>query len=127
MKKILNDPFKYVDEMLEGLCLAHPDLYRQTGEAGRVIARTSGIVDGKVGIVTGGGSGHLPIFTGYVGKGLLDACAIGDVFASPSVEQMADACRADTGQKPLKIQLQRLHLCLGLPTSPNPLGSLRTR
>jgi len=97
MKKILNDPFKYVDEMLEGLCSAHPDLYRQTGEAGRVIARTSGTTDGKVGIVTGGGSGHLPVFTGYVGKGLLDACAIGDVFASPSVEQMADAMRAANG------------------------------
>ena len=45
---------------------------------------------GKVGIVTGGGSGHLPVFTGYVGPGLLDACAIGDVFASPSAEQMAE-------------------------------------
>ena len=97
MKKILNDPFKYVDEMLEGMCLAHPDLYRQTGESGRVIVRASDTGEGKVGIVSGGGSGHLPIFTGYVGKGLLDACAIGDVFASPSVEQMADAMRAADG------------------------------
>ena len=97
MKKILNDPFKYVDEMLEGLCLAHPDLYCQTGESGRVITRNSEIEEGKVGIVSGGGSGHLPIFTGYVGKGLLDACAIGDVFASPSVDQMADAMRAANG------------------------------
>ena len=97
MKKILNDPFKYVDEMLEGMCLAHPELYRQTGESGRVIVRASDTGEGKVGIVSGGGSGHLPIFTGYVGKGLLDACAIGDVFASPSVEQMADAMRAADG------------------------------
>ena len=97
MKKILNDPFKYVDEMLEGMCLAHPELYRQTGESGRVIVRASDTGEGKVGIVSGGGSGHLPIFTGYVGKGLLDACAIGDVFASPSVEQMADAMRAAHG------------------------------
>lgn len=97
MKKILNDPSRYVDEMLEGLCAAHPDNYRQVGDAGRVIARADGPVDGKVGIVSGGGSGHLPIFTGYVGKGLLDACAIGDVFASPSVEQMADAIRAANG------------------------------
>ena len=94
MKKILNDPFKYVDEMLEGLCSAHPEIYRQTGEGGKVIVRASGISDGKVGIVSGGGSGHLPVFTGYVGKGLLDACAIGAVFASPSVEQMADVRRA---------------------------------
>ena len=97
MKKILNDPFKYVDEMLEGLCSAHPEIYRQTGEGGKVIVRASGISDGKVGIVSGGGSGHLPVFTGYVGKGLLDACAIGAVFASPSVEQMADAMRAANG------------------------------
>ena len=97
MKKILNDPSKYVDEMLDGLCSAHPEIYSQTGEGGKVIVRTSGISDGKVGIVTGGGSGHLPVFTGYVGKGLLDACAIGAVFASPSVEQMADAMRAANG------------------------------
>ena len=97
MKKILNDPFNYVDEMLSGLCSAHPDIYRQIGEGGKVLVRASGISDGKVGIVSGGGSGHLPIFTGYVGKGLLDACAVGAVFASPSVEQMADAMRAANG------------------------------
>lgn len=97
MKKILNDPFKYVDEMLEGLCAAHPQFYKQTGAGGRVIVRPDAPVKGKVGIVSGGGSGHLPIFTGYVGPGLLDACAIGDVFASPSVEQMADAMRAANG------------------------------
>lgn len=95
MKKILNDPFKYVDEMLEGLCAAHPDFYKQAGAGGRVIVRPDAPVKGKVGIVSGGGSGHLPIFTGYVGPGLLDACAIGDVFASPSVEQMADAMRTE--------------------------------
>jgi dihydroxyacetone kinase-like protein len=64
------------------------------GETGKVVTRASKAKDGKVGIVTGGGSGHLPVFTGYVGEGLLDACAIGDVFASPSAEQMADALRA---------------------------------
>lgn len=97
MKKILNDPFSYVDEMLEGLCAAHPQYYQQTGEGGRVIKRPGDPIKGKVGIVTGGGSGHLPVFTGYVGKGLLDACAIGDVFASPSVTQMAEAIRAANG------------------------------
>ena len=94
MKKILNEPFAFVDEMLEGLCLAHPQYYRRSGAEGRVIARADGPVKGKVGIVSGGGSGHLPVFTGYVGKGLLDACAIGDVFSSPGVGQMADAIRA---------------------------------
>lgn len=94
MKKILNDPYNYVDEMLAGLTAAHPEYYRLHGDTGRVIARATPGLSGKVGIVSGGGSGHLPVFTGYVGKGLLDACAIGDVFASPSVDQMADAIRA---------------------------------
>jgi dihydroxyacetone kinase-like protein len=97
MKKILNQPFAYVDEMLEGLCLAHPQYYKQTGTASRVIVRADGPVKGKVGIVSGGGSGHLPVFTGYVGKGLLDACAIGDVFSSPAVDQVAEAIRAAHG------------------------------
>jgi phosphoenolpyruvate---glycerone phosphotransferase subunit DhaK len=97
MKKILNDPYAYVAEMLEGLVLAHPEYYQRAGSDGRVIQRAGGAIAGKVGIVSGGGSGHLPIFTGYVGKGLLDACAIGEVFASPSVDQMAEAMRAANG------------------------------
>lgn len=95
MKKILNNPTDYVDEMLEGMVAAHPEYYAQP--VSRVIARAGGATRGKVGIVTGGGSGHLPIFTGYVGKGLLDACAIGNVFASPSAEHMAEAIRAADG------------------------------
>jgi phosphoenolpyruvate---glycerone phosphotransferase subunit DhaK len=94
MKKILNRPEDYVNEMLEGLCAAHPRYYKRIAAEGRVVVRPEGPVPGKVGIVTGGGSGHLPVFTGYVGAGLLDACAIGDVFASPGVDLMADAIRA---------------------------------
>lgn len=99
MKKILNEPYSYVDEMLIGLTAAHPEFYQQIGETGRVIKRPEAPVAGKVGIVTGGGSGHLPVFTGYVGAGLLDACAIGDVFASPSADEMAEAMRAASGGK----------------------------
>jgi dihydroxyacetone kinase-like protein len=95
MRKILNDPVDYVDEMLAGLCAAHPQYYAQPEP--RVIVRPGGATAGKVGIVSGGGSGHLPIFTGYVGPGLLDAVAIGDVFASPSAEQMAAAMRLAHG------------------------------
>jgi dihydroxyacetone kinase-like protein len=91
MKKVMNKPVDYVDEMLDGLCVAHPRYFSQPEK--RVIVRAGGAVPGKVGIVTGGGSGHLPIFTGYMGPGLLDAAAIGDVFASPSAEQMASAMR----------------------------------
>ncbi len=99
MKKILNDVYSYVDEMLIGLCAAHPEFYARPAPDAYVIKRPDGPVEGKVGIVTGGGSGHLPIFTGYVGKGLLDAAAIGDVFASPSADEMAEAMRAANGGK----------------------------
>jgi len=95
VKKILNKPVDYVDEMLDGLCAAHPGVYAQPSP--RVIARAGGATPGKVGLVTGGGSGHLPVFGGYVGTGLLDAAAIGDVFASPSAEQMAEAMRRADG------------------------------
>ena len=83
MKKILNAPSAYVDEMLEGICAAYPESYRLVGE--RVLMRSEKPIKGKVGIVTGGGSGHLPVFLGYVGHGLLDACAVGNVFAGPRV------------------------------------------
>src|SRR4030095_4718311 len=96
VKKILNDPNAYVDEMLDGLCLAHPELPRG-GEGARVVARSSGAVPGKVGIVTGGGSGHLPVFLGYVGDGLLDSCAVGNVFAGPRVGDCQAAARAADG------------------------------
>jgi phosphoenolpyruvate---glycerone phosphotransferase subunit DhaK len=95
MKKILNSPDSYVDEMLAGLCAAHPQFYAQPEP--RVIARPGGAIKGKVGVVTGGGSGHLPVFTGYVGKGLLDAAAIGNVFASPSAEAVAACMRHANG------------------------------
>ncbi|MCR9239658.1 MAG: dihydroxyacetone kinase subunit DhaK [Alphaproteobacteria bacterium] len=104
MKKILNNPENYVDEMLEGFVAAHPEFYRMHGDSGKVVTRAKQAKSGKVGIVTGGGSGHLPVFTGYVGEGLLDACAVGEVFASPSAEQMADAIRvADQGAGVLRL------------------------
>ena len=96
MKKIINKPEMYVDEMLDGLCMAHPSLKR-TGETNRVVTRSSGIEAGKVGIVSGGGSGHLPLFTGYVGEGLLDACAIGNVFEGPTVASCGEAIRQADG------------------------------
>ncbi len=92
MKKIINNPSDFVDESIDGLIKSHPDIYALAKDNNKVITRTKKSSN-KVGIVTGGGSGHLPVFTGYVGKGLLDACAIGSVFASPSVEQIASAIR----------------------------------
>lgn len=86
-----------MDQTLEGLVLAHPESYRRIGDGGRVLARAGGAVAGKVGIVTGGGSGHLPVFLGYVGDGLLDACAVGNVFAGPRAVDCQDAVRAADG------------------------------
>ena len=97
MKKILNNPESYVDEMLDGLVIAHGDELRRLGDDGRVIARSGGAIPGKVGIVTGGGSGHLPVFLGYVGDGLLDACAVGNVFAGPRVSDCQLAAQAAHG------------------------------
>ncbi len=97
MKKFVNQPDAYVDEMLQGLVLAHPQAFRQLGDGGRVIARATGAIPGKVGIVTGGGSGHLPVFLGYVGDGLLDACAVGNVFAGPRLDDCQAAVRAADG------------------------------
>ena len=95
MKKILNAPSAYVDETLAGLCAAFPSSYKLAGA--RVLARAGGPVRGKVGIVTGGGSGHLPVFLGYVGEGLLDACAVGNVFAGPRVADCMSAFQAADG------------------------------
>ena len=95
MKKILNAPSAYVDETLAGLCAAYPSSYKLAGA--RVLARAGGPVRGKVGIVTGGGSGHLPVFLGYVGEGQLDACAVGNVFAGPRVADCMSAFQAADG------------------------------
>lgn len=84
MKKFINDPNHVVDEMLEGLLLAHPDKLKSVRKDNRSLTRKSSPTKNKVGIITGGGSGHLPLFLGYVGEGLLDGVAVGDVFQSPS-------------------------------------------
>ncbi len=103
MKKIINNPSNFVEESIDGLIKSHPNIYAMAKDNNRVITR-SNKASKKVGIVTGGGSGHLPVFTGYVGKGFLDACAIGSVFASPSVEQMVSAIKnADNGNGVLCI------------------------
>jgi len=96
MQKIINEPSAFVDEMLEGVLLAHPDQLRRPGDP-RVIVRADAPRQGKVGIVTGGGSGHLPVFLGYVGFGLADGVAVGNVFASPSSEQILEATREVNG------------------------------
>jgi len=99
MKKILNDPKNFVSEMLDGLLKAHPDQLTYAGNDVHCIVRADAPVMGKVALATGGGSGHLPVFLGYVGKGMLDGCAVGDVFQSPSAEQMLEVTRRIHGGK----------------------------
>ena len=98
MKKLMNDPAVFVDEMLDGLTAAHPSLVRDVQNS-RAIRRAEPIRAGKVGVVSGGGSGHLPLFTGYVGQGLLDACSIGNVFEGPNVDSCMAAMQAGNGSK----------------------------
>jgi len=103
-KKILNDPFDVVDEMLDGILKAHPGHLRRTGETGRALVRAAAPLPGKVGIVTGGGAGHLPLFLGYVGEGLADGVAVGNVFSSPGPAPMYDCIKAvDAGCGVLQI------------------------
>lgn len=98
MKKIINSPENFEDETLQGIVAAYGDKVGILEANKRVLYSKYPAPDKKVGIVTGGGSGHLPVFLGYVGQGLLDACAVGNVFASPSAQTMADAiAKADRG------------------------------
>ena len=94
MRKIINSPEQFVEEMIEGIILAYGDRLKLLNGDKRVILNNTPVAPGKVGIVTGGGSGHLPVFLGYVGQGLLDGCAVGNVFASPSAQKMADMIKA---------------------------------
>jgi dihydroxyacetone kinase-like protein len=97
MRKLLNDPESFVDEVLEGLVLAHPGRLRQCADEPRAVVRADCDFDGRVTIATGGGSGHLPLFVGYVGEGLADGCAVGNLFASPSADQMLSVTREISG------------------------------
>lgn len=98
MKKIINNPEDIIDQMLDGMVKAHPEkIVRIEGTS--VIARKDAPVEGKVGLISGGGSGHEPAHAGYVGKGMLDCAIAGDVFTSPTPDQVLEAIkRADSGK-----------------------------
>ncbi|MGV3550993.1 dihydroxyacetone kinase subunit DhaL [Rhizobium sp.] len=96
-KKLINAPEDIIPEFIDGFVGAHADLLTVEGPTGRAVVAKHGPRDGKVGIVVGGGSGHEPAFAGYVGQGLADAAAVGNVFASPSPEHILDAGRAADG------------------------------
>ena len=92
MKKFLNKPENFVNEMIEGIMAAHPDKLKYVNDDLRCVVNAKG-KDGKVGLATGGGSGHLPLFLGYVGDGMLDGCSVGGVFQSPSADQMFEVTK----------------------------------
>ena len=97
MQRILNNPDNIVDEMLQGFLKAHSDLV-EGGENPRVV-KVKNIPEGKVGVITGGGSGHKPAFIGYVGKNLCDAAAVGEIWSSPTAVAFLDAAKeADQGK-----------------------------
>lgn len=94
MKKFLNQAENFVDEMLDGIYAAHPRQVGFVANDRRCLVATTPRAKGKVGLATGGGSGHLPLFLGYVGAGLLDGAAVGGVFQSPSADQMFEVTKA---------------------------------
>lgn len=97
MKKIINDPNEAVQDMLEGLVMAYPQKLQRLAET-TVVTRKNVPVTGKVGLVSGGGSGHEPAHAGYIGKGMLDAAVAGEVFTSPTPDQVLEAIKAvDSG------------------------------
>ncbi len=97
MKKLINDPLKVVDETISGILKAYPYHLRMAKENSRALVRADAPIKGKVAICTGGGSGHLPVFLGYVGPGLLDGVSVGNVFSSPSADAMLAATKEVNG------------------------------
>ena len=96
MKKLINRPEDVVKEELEGIAAAHPDLVRVNIDPNYVV-RADAPVQGKVALVSGGGSGHEPMHGGFVGMGMLDAACPGEVFTSPTPDQMLEATKAVNG------------------------------
>jgi len=91
MKKLVNDPADVVTEALHGLAAAHPDL--RVDHPNKIVYRGDSPVSGKVGLISGGGSGHEPLHGGFVGQGMLDAACAGEVFTSPVPDQMLEATK----------------------------------
>jgi dihydroxyacetone kinase-like protein len=93
MKKLINDPFDVVDELVEGFVLANQELVQKHPRV-NVVIRNGAPIAGKAGVVIGGGAGHEPLFLEYVGPGMADAEAHGQIFASPSPDVILEAIRA---------------------------------
>jgi len=98
MQRIINNPNDVVDDMINGFVKAHKDIIEKT-ENNRVLKYKKAPIKNKVGIVTGGGSGHKPAFIGYIGENMVDAVAIGEIFSSPTAKAFYNAFKtADSGK-----------------------------
>ena len=97
MQRFINNPDDLVDETVAGFVKAHRHLVRLHPENPRVVLSVDAATPGRVGIVTGGGSGHEPAFIGYTGRNMVDAVAVGELFSSPTAKSFADAIRAADG------------------------------
>ena len=96
-KKLINDPFRVTVESIQGYVKAYPQIVKQISP--HVVARKDAPINGKVGVVVGGGSGHEPLFLGWVGFGMADAAVLGEVFAAPSPPLILDATKAANGER----------------------------
>jgi dihydroxyacetone kinase-like protein len=99
MQRFINNPDEVVEDTVKGFVKAHADIVRLSAQNPRVVAARHAPVSGKVGVITGGGSGHEPAFIGYTGRNMLDAVAIGELFSSPTAKSFLDAAREANGGK----------------------------
>src|SRR5690625_1922330 len=94
MKKLINDPKSVVEEMIDGYVKAHPNYVKQLSENDRSLISVKPKEEGKVAVLIGGGSGHEPAFLGYVGEGMADGVAVGNIFASPPPAPILEVTKA---------------------------------
>lgn len=103
MKKLINAPENVVQEMLAGMVMAHPEYVRKL-EGYQCLVNAQAPIAGKVGLVSGGGSGHEPAHAGFIGRGMLDAACVGNVFSSPTPDHFLEAAKAvDSGAGVLMV------------------------
>lgn len=98
MQRFINNPDEVVEDTVKGFVKAHADIIRLGGNPRVIVARHAPVC-GKVGVITGGGSGHEPAFIGYTGRNMLDAVAVGELFSSPTAKSFLDAAREADGGK----------------------------
>ena len=111
MQRIINDPDLVVEDMLKGFVKNHKDIVSET-ENPRVLKYKEAPQAGKVGIVTGGGSGHKPAFIGYIGKNMVDAVAVGEIFSSPTAKAFFDAFKEANSGAVSRVSMETMQVTI---------------